>query len=86
MDKLDEMIWISVNDRLPESSNNIVLAICLDDINDYSYPYTSDEAQSIAFYSNLHWWDETMPEECKEDNIIEDVTHWMPLPEPPEGE
>ena len=74
--------WIKIEQKLP-GKNDIVLAICLKDINEYSYPFRAEEAMYIAFYSNGKWWDEKWPEVEKEDNIIEDVTHWMPLPEPP---
>lgn len=76
--------WISVKDELPKSDYDVVLIIYSNDVNDYAYPYTSDEAQRIAFYSNGHWWEESFPEACKKDNVIADVTHWMPLPAPPE--
>ena len=62
----------------------ILLVIRNNDINEYSHPYTAEEAMNIAFYGGGHWWDETWPETVKEDNVIADVTHWMPLPEPPE--
>lgn len=76
------MEWISVEDRLPVGDKENLI-ICLDYISDFGHPYTSNEAQSIAFYSNGHWWDAAFPEAHKEDNIIADVTHWQPLPEPP---
>lgn len=76
--------WIRVKDGLPKSDKEIVLTIRFNDINEYSHPYTAEEAMQISFYSSGKWWDEAWPEDVKEDNIIPNVTHWMPLPEPPE--
>jgi hypothetical protein len=75
--------WISVEDRLPEDAIE-KLTICFNDISEYAYPHTVEEAQSIAFYSNGEWWDSAWAEAVKEDNIIEDVTHWQLLPAPPQ--
>ena len=79
------MEWVSVEDRLPDDNHMPFLVICADDVSEYSHPYTYQEACWIAFYSKGVWWDEKWCEKAKEDNIIEDVTHWMPLREPPEG-
>ena len=78
------MNWIPVKDRLPESDNP-VLAVCMKDINDYGHPYVYEEAVHLAFYSSRTWWEELWLEINKEDNEIEGVTHWMPLPAPPEN-
>ena len=76
--------WIPVKDRLPDS-DVAVLAVCMDDITNYGHPYAYEEAVILAFYSSGRWWDEIWPEKNKEDNEIEGVTHWMPLPAPPEN-
>lgn len=79
--------WIPVSERLPEDKDKnqtTVLVVCMNDINDYSWPYRYEEACHLAFRSNGKWWLEEWPEEAKEDNIIYEVTHWMPLPPPPE--
>jgi len=78
------MKWISVEDRMP-SNDTEVLTIKNNSISDYCYPHTNEEAQLIAFFSGEVWWDSAFPEEVKEDNMVEYVTHWMPLPEPPES-
>ena len=65
------MKWISVEDRLPEQSGYVLT--CYGDyhtINVFSY-----SKKHRAF--NAH---DCLP--TAENNV--DVTHWMPLPEPPE--
>ena len=69
--------WISVEDKLP------------------SYPeteiseYASDRGQPVIVFNGeyvIHalWW---IREKAFRDDfeILESVTHWMPLPEPPKG-
>lgn len=78
-EKNSSLKWVSVEDRVPTDEVQ-KLVIRFDDINEYSHPYTHEDAQSIAFYSNGKWWDEAFPEKVKEENIIEGVTHWRDLP------
>ena len=58
--------WISVKDRLPDSTP-IVLAMCID-------------GYELAYYGNYGkgQWTNTLGTEHL------NVTHWMPLPKPPE--
>lgn len=71
--------WISVKDRLPDECDNLVLAIangkpCRN--------ITLEDAYVLASYVPNEGWiiDEwPMWEEAE-------VTHWMPLPEPPKEE
>lgn len=71
------MNWISVKDRLPEKDD--VYIICLN-----SAYYDRDKGVIhykmvyYAFWDYGHW----DLEECYANE--EDVTHWMPFPEPPE--
>jgi len=60
--------WISVKDRLPNSTP-MVLAMCID-------------GYELAYYGNYGkgQWTNTLGTEYL------NVTHWMPLPEPPKGE
>ena len=74
--------WISVKDRLPEGDKNVL--ICdVNCPNNYEYPYIIDESYEIAFYSerSKHFC------LCAKDVdwVTDNVTHWMPLPEPPNG-
>lgn len=68
--------WISVEDRLPEDYGNY-LGACIDgEVTEVTFiPNTN------AAYRGLHW------STCDADGFKwltnDDVTHWMPLPEPP---
>jgi len=63
--------WISVDDRLPNSGK---WYLCI-----YSFDLVG--VMDIIFFDGInehgiHW--------LKDGDFIERVTHWMPLPEPPE--
>jgi hypothetical protein len=67
------MKWISVKDRLPEYYTN-VLVYC-------TSQFYSGYFKSTAWRANdggKDIWTITAS-----DNIIDNVTHWMPLPQPP---
>ncbi|CDH25152.1 DUF551 domain-containing protein [Xenorhabdus bovienii] len=69
------MEWIKTSDRLPETYDDILLVV--DGSNDIHVGYfILDEHEGNCFHS------------LGEDLFfkIEDVTHWMELPEPPKGE
>jgi hypothetical protein len=61
------MEWISVKDRLPEDGKD--------------YLVTDGDACMVAVYKNgIKKWDFFVYDHCW---YSEDVTHWMPLPPPP---
>ena len=67
---LKEREWVSVNDRLPDNANGVI--VC--DEFGFVYPacyYTFDKCWMYSFTD----------ERCGHK-----ITHWMPLPEPPKGE
>lgn len=67
--------WIPVTERLPEEKQ-LVLAVCKSGkifVGDY-----------WNCYGTIIWRIRTARDSTK--NITQIVTHWMPLPEPPEGE
>ena len=68
----DESEWISIKDRLPDRSGNYLV-------------YTSIEGRSIIKTS--YWMASTQTwlgvEAC---SVLIHITHWMPLPKPPEKE
>lgn len=63
--------WISVNERLPEPMEWVLCACRAKIIEVLRYDHIMDD------------WDTTMPNRCFMKGF---VTHWMPLPEPPEEE
>lgn len=67
--------WISPDERLPGPYETVLISILSK--NGYGAPAT---VETIGFYQKGAWKSYTgpiLPEER--------VTHWMPLPEPPEG-
>ena len=69
--------WISVNEALPESPFTVVLAI----VYASNGHLTFNGAYQLATYDPTDgWYLDDYPAEF--DRIT--VTHWMPLPEPPE--
>lgn len=71
--------WISVKDRLPEDSDILVLVIVNGDPKNNIHLIGAYE---IASYSKDDGW--IIEEYAEWENP--DVTHWMPIPEPPEEE
>lgn len=75
--------WISVDERLPEVGQS-----CL-----FYRPLarnSHDEPIAIKRFTggNSHCWDSTVPSGSEPYNPTDGachVTHWMPLPEPPEA-
>ncbi len=68
------LMWISVEDRLP-SKNVVVWCYCFEDYEQRGiYRHTSDydDCQAHIFQNDF-------------DGYIS-VTHWMPLPEPPDSD
>ena len=60
--------WISVDDRLPEAGQAVLFYSVYDD----GLMLTGHMKHSQQWYENSRW-----------ERIVH-VTHWMPLPEPPE--
>jgi len=88
-------MWISVKDSVP-NDNKRVFICCMDDIDNYCYPYCYEDACEVGFYEDGKWYSDTrfsildhngkiglkMAVDCKNWCDI-DVTHWMPLPDKP---
>ena len=64
-----ENVWIDVNDRLPENFQS-----CL--------TYRKGLAVSNMYFNNDLWYADGY--DCKESRTFDDITHWMPLPKPPQ--
>ena len=64
------MEWISVKDRLPKDDEDVLV---IDD--------TGRMAVSCYFFSSYGSW---LWENRDDQVLLGEVTHWMPLPNPPE--
>ena len=88
--------WISVKDRLP-NDNVPVNVVWVNHCPAKYYSEIKDKpftATALYFRGNWYWWDSTVEDYLAEygyweigiiDSGIE-ITHWMPLPEPPEAD
>ena len=66
--------WVSVEDELPKNVANRVLAFCE---NGVMYAAHYEGGETDKWYMNMGtWWEEGTGKLT--------VTHWMPLPEPPQ--
>lgn len=61
--------WISVNDRLPKDGKNVLVLI----------PYRGVVLNYVSYRESDEWY---VPDRLGRFSLS-DVTHWMPLPEPP---
>lgn len=68
------MDWISVKDRLPEKSGDVLVYIA----------YRREHGRvTVVPYSDRYKAFNTRDEYVSPKYKIDGVTHWMPLPEPP---
>ena len=67
--------WISVEDRLPNESGEYL-----------TYRAQASSYQILMFSKHHGLWNafDFMKSKHAEQNTIRGITHWMPLPEPPE--
>ena len=94
------MNWISVKEKLPAEKTNVLIAIdspteekCV-----VTTGYITSESRWTKEVGGGVWWNfddgdgdtsiETKNYEPKEfgGGLLQEITHWMPLPELPEGE
>jgi hypothetical protein len=66
------MEWISVNDRLPDGETFDCLVYCPE-----TFPKNIRLITATYYADNQTFYGDS------DDNPHEDVTHWMPLPQPP---
>ena len=71
--------WISVEDRLPESTR---MVLCYTPCDGYVFVGYYQKVDSP--YWKSYWNIITAMRSTKK--VTKKVTHWMPLPEPPKGE
>lgn len=62
--------WIPVSERLPENNNQWVLCLCV-----------GGAMEVLKFDYTMRNWDSQYPRRCYIESY---VTHWMPLPKPPQ--
>lgn len=77
--ELRQMEWISVNDRLPERRDFVLVACLFVPESRYEVPRIAELRRSGMWYSDDGCGIPLQARGIK-------VTHWMPLPEPPKGE
>ena len=64
--------WISVEDKLPENDDDVLISINDD--------YTKKDISSLGNFADSEW----LINGCNENTIAGiTVTHWQPLPQPP---
>lgn len=66
--------WISVKDRLPNNSNEVIV-FCLDDV--------VTTGKYIRVSKDKYLWKAPIYSPYIDNNL--NVTHWQPLPEPPKN-
>ena len=71
--------WISVNDRLPETDNDYLV---LTESKDIFKAYFNEYSKEFGSYSDIYDTD-TLGYVDSEWLKYEEITHWMPLPQPP---
>ncbi len=74
------MEWISVEDRLPENRRMVLVYTPCDGFMAVGF-YVEEKSRS---YTWTRWNIITAMRSVKK--ITKKVTHWMPLPEPPDGQ
>ena len=69
--------WIPVTERLPEEDGWYLV---------YTTPNREHKSINKARFCKGFEWDNFTPRWCGAGGHWANVTHWMPLPEPPKGE
>jgi hypothetical protein len=69
------MEWISVNDRLPEKDGNSSIMCLVYD--------TWHHIVCRPYNEHHNCWDDEDMDDYYTDAVGGNITHWMPLPEPP---
>ena len=72
--------WISVKDKLPKA-DGVYIVYVQDENSPASEGVWYDNVVVVAEYAFGEW---TWRENSNDFDITDIVTHWMPLPEPPE--
>ena len=79
------MKWISVEDRLPEKNKKVL--IWIEGYSAHSGMHWTRKGYWLCPWHGDRWAEAFMDKACEHlDMGFAEVTHWMPLPEPPEEE
>lgn len=68
------MGWISVKDELPDYRENVIV---------FTEGHIDVGHLARGRYGSL-WWERDSVNAWKDNEVLKDVTHWMPLPDEPE--
>ena len=71
--------WISVKDRLPEADKPVLVTYL-----GYMDGIARTDGIGIIRWGVWYWYESE--DDDNDDEIIVRITHWQPLPEPPEEE
>lgn len=71
--------WISVKDRLPKTETPVLVTYIATDGEIHS-----DGVAALLFGPYWYWWEGSVEDTDQE--VLVEITHWQPLPEPPKGE
>ncbi len=96
MNEEPEMEWIPVTERLPKDNEAVNVTWINRDPASY-YQHIKDKpfvATGVYYRGQWYWWSSVVEDylaeygKCDFEKIDEaiDITHWMPLPEPPKEE
>lgn len=76
------MEWISVEDRLPDYSQRVIIWFPLESMTASGYRDLFYSREGCGFEGTSDWCTD---EYCPAASAYGEPTHWMPLPTPPNG-
>lgn len=80
------MDWISVKDRLPDEDSAYIVFYHEWSNGEFLPKYDDRYVDILKFFRGLGWRLPVCVDKRCENDTNREVTHWMPLPEPPKEE